>query len=80
MGAAEHNFDPSTEGGDAWAERAPRTVTTLMVGKLVRDGGGAQRRRRGVLVRGRASGGVVTEVPLVLCADDDRDILALLAA
>lgn len=67
MGAAEHNFDASTEGGDAWAERAPRTVTTLMVGKLVREGGGEQLCR----VRNISASGMMLDSPLPL-RDGDR--------
>src|SRR5439155_16628256 len=38
-----------------------------------------ERARRGHDVRRRAAGGAVTDRPLVLCADDDEDILALVA-
>lgn len=66
MGAAEHQFEPASAGGDAWAERAPRTVTTLMVGKLVCAGGGEQLCR----VRNISASGMMLETPYPLHEGD----------
>ncbi len=72
MAAAEHQFDQN--GGDPgpWAERAPRTVTTLMVGKLICAGAGEQLCR----VRNISATGMMLESPFPL-RDGDRVVVEL---
>ncbi|WP_066720993.1 PilZ domain-containing protein [Sphingomonas pituitosa] len=62
MGAAEHQFDHNSSDPGPWAERAPRTVTTLMVGKLICAGAGEQLCR----VRNISATGMMLESPFPL--------------
>lgn len=66
MGAAEHQMEDQPGDTDAWATRAPRTMTTLMVGKLVRAGTGEQLCR----VRNISASGMMIESPLALREGD----------
>ncbi|OAN57281.1 PilZ domain-containing protein [Sphingomonas sp. TDK1] len=62
MGAAEHQFDHNSSDPGPWPERAPRTVTTLMVGKLICAGAGEQLCR----VRNISATGMMLESPFPL--------------
>ncbi|WP_333572677.1 PilZ domain-containing protein [Sphingomonas sp.] len=66
MGAAEHQFDHNSSHPGPWAERAPRTVTTLMVGKLICAGAGEQLCR----VRNISATGMMLESPFPLRESD----------
>ncbi len=66
MGAAEHQMDDQHGDDGAWATRAPRTMTTLMVGKLVRAGAGEQLCR----VRNISATGMMLETPFPLREGD----------
>ncbi len=72
MGAAEHQFDHDSSDAGPWAERAPRTVTTLMVGKLICAGGGEQLCR----VRNISATGMMLESPFPL-REGDRIVVEL---
>jgi hypothetical protein len=65
--AAGQQFDQNTGDAGPWAERAARTVTTLMVGKLVHQGAGEQLCR----VRNISATGMMIESPFPL-RDGDR--------
>nr|WP_282098044.1 PilZ domain-containing protein [Sphingomonas sp. S2M10] len=66
VGAAEHQFDHDGSDPGPWAERAPRTVTTLMVGKLICTGAGEQLCR----VRNISATGMMLESPFPLREGD----------
>jgi hypothetical protein len=67
VGAAEHQIDdPQNDASGAWATRAPRTMTTLMVGKLVRAGAGEQLCR----VRNISASGMMLETPFPIREGD----------
>lgn len=72
VGAAEHQFDHDSSDPGPWAERAPRTVTTLMVGKLICTGAGEQLCR----VRNISATGMMLESPFPL-QDGDRIVVEL---
>lgn len=72
MGAAEHQFDHNASEPGPWAERAPRTVTTLMVGKLICTGAGEQLCR----VRNISATGMMLESPFPL-REGDRIVVEL---
>lgn len=66
MGATEQPLETGTDQ-DPWAARAPRTVTTLMVGKLICGSAGEQLCR----VRNISATGMMVESPYPL-RDGDR--------
>jgi hypothetical protein len=72
VGAAEHQFDHNSSDPGPWAERAPRTVTTLMVGKLICSGAGEQLCR----VRNISATGMMLESPFPL-RESDRIVVEL---
>jgi len=67
VGAAEHQFDQNSSDPGPWAARAPRTVTTLMVGKLICEGAGEQLCR----VRNISATGMLLESPFLLREGDN---------